>query len=390
MKRDWTLARAWLHRELAAGRGDDPDDAGALAAGRQGLRRRARPARAGARRHFLTQACGGDDALRREVAALLARAARGRRPLRPAGRGALRAARRGRACLSWVGRRVGPYRLTRELGEGGMGGVYEAVRDDDQFHKRVALKMVKPGRETGAVLRRFRYERQILAGLDHPNIAALLDGGVTDDGRPYFVMEFVEGEPIDRYCARRNLDRGRAAGAVRQRLRRGAARPPQPGRPPRPQAQQHPGDRRRHGEAARLRHRQAARRRGRGGSTGLTEAGVHAMTPDYASPEQVRGDAVTTASDVYSLGVVLYELLAGQRPYRLEGLPAADMIRVVCERGSAPPQRGRAQPRATPRRSRGELDNIVLMALRKEPARRYSSVEQLGGGPAPLPRPDCR
>ena len=156
---------------------------------------------------FVTQACGSDHALRTEVSSLLAALPEGDDFFdQPAA--ALFELPDEDDLLSWVGRRVGPYRLTRELGEGGMGRVYEAVRDDDQFHKRVALKMVKPGRETGSVLRRFRYEREILAGLDHPHIAALYDGGVTDDGHPYFAMEFVEGEPIDRYCASRNLSVG--------------------------------------------------------------------------------------------------------------------------------------------------------------------------------------
>ena len=156
---------------------------------------------------------------------------------------------------------VGAYRLVRRLGHGGMGTVYLAERADGQFAQRVAVKLIKRGMDTDEILRRFRTERQILANLVHANIARLYDGGTTEDGLPYFVMEYVEGEPIDRYCdGRQALDR-RPPAAVPRRLQRGPRRPPEPGRPPRPQARQHPGDRRRRPQAARLRHRQAARRR---------------------------------------------------------------------------------------------------------------------------------
>ena len=323
---------------------------------------------------FVTQACGSDHALRTEVSSLLAALPEGDDFFdQPAA--ALFELPDEDDLLSWVGRRVGPYRLIRELGEGGMGRVYEAVRDDDQFHKRVALKMVKPGRETGSVLRRFRYEREILAGLDHPHIAALYDGGVTDDGHPYFAMEFVEGEPIDRYCASRGLtvaERlalfGSVCAAVQHAHRNLVVH-----RDLKPSNILVTAD----GGVKLLDFGIAKLLRDDTGETGLTETGVHAMTADYASPEQVRGTPITTASDVYSLGVVLFELLAGQRPYRLDGLPAADMIRVVCEEDPPRPSAVAANRRNAAALS-GELDNIVLMALRKEPARRYSSVEQFG------------
>jgi eukaryotic-like serine/threonine-protein kinase len=328
------------------------------------------------RRDFLAQACGEDHALRHEVATLLAALPEGDDFFdRPAA--SLFELPDEDELPSWVGRRVGPYRLTRELGEGGMGRVFEAVRDDDQFHKRVALKMIKPGRETGVVLRRFRYEREILAGLDHPHIAALYDGGVTDDGHPYFAMEFVEGEPIDRYCAQRGLNLGQRLAlfesvcaavqhahrnlVVHRDLKPGNILVTTDG-------------------TVKLLDFGIAKllRDGTGDEhTGVTETGFHAMTADYASPEQVRGAPITTASDVYSLGVVLFELLAGRRPYELQGLAAADVVRVVCEQDPPRPSSVVAHRREAAALA-GELDNIILMALRKEPSRRYSSVEQFG------------
>ena len=323
---------------------------------------------------FLAQTCGGDEALRHEVLTLLEALPESDDLFeRPAA--AIFEFPGAEDLLDWVGRRVGPYRLTREIGEGGMGRVYEAVRDDDQFHKRVALKMIKPGRETGLVLRRFRYEREILAGLDHPHIAALYDGGVTEDDHPYFAMEFVEGEPIDRFCAGRTLSIGErlalfgsVCSAVQYAHRNLVVH-----RDLKPSNILVTSD----GTVklldfgiAKLLGDEADRDR-----AGLTEAGFRAMTADYASPEQVRGESITTASDVYSLGVVLFELLAGHRPYRLAGLPAAEMVRIVGEVEPPRPSSVAANPRDASALA-GELDNIVLMALRKEPARRYSSVEQ--------------
>ena len=256
-------------------------------------------------------------------------------------------------------------------------GCYEAVRDDDQFRKRVALKMIKPGRETGLVLRRFRYEREILAGLDHPHIAALYDGGVTDDGHPYFAMEYVEGEPIDRFCARRALSVGQrlalfgsVCAAVQYAHRNLVVH-----RDLKPSNILVTAE-----GTVKLLDFGIAKLLGEnaeGERTGFTEAGFQPMTADYASPEQVRGEPITTASDVYSLGVVLFELLAGRRPYRLDGLPAAEMLRIVAEVEPARPSTVAASPRDASAIA-GELDNIVHMALRKEPGRRYSSVEQFG------------
>ena len=341
----------------------------------------------GARSEYLAAACGKDGELRREVDSLIDALPSGEDFLEhPAA--TLYDLRDLADIPSLVGTRAGPYLLLREIGEGGMGTVYEAVRDDDQFRKRVAVKMVKPGRETGLVLRRFRYEREILAGLEHPNIAALYDGGATDDHHPFFAMEFVEGQPIDVYCAERRLP-------IRERLKLFCSVC---------SAVQHA-----HqnlvvhrdlkpsnilvtaGGAVKLLDFGIAKLLGEDGSadrSSLTQAGLHAMTADYASPEQIRGAQISTASDVYSLGVVLYELLAGRRPYRLEGRPADEVVRVVCE--IDPPSPSAASGEATAghfaesaRKHRavlaGELDNMVLTALRKEPSARYSSVEQLEG-----------
>ena len=295
------------------------------------------------------------------------------------------------------GRRIGPYRIERLLGRGGMGAVYLAVRIDE-FEKHVALKILKRGMNTAAIARRFRHERQILAHLDHPNIAKLLDGGTTEDGVPYFVMEYVEGENIDRYCDRHRL-------TVRQRLELF----------------------RKVCSAVHLAHQNLVVHRdlkpgnilvGTDGEPKLldfgiakpldapdsseadsTASGMHSMTLAYASPEQVGGEAITTASDVYSLGVVLYELLTGQRPYRSPGhkwLELAQAIReqtprrpsaaVLAEtqtfdvpKGTDPSEERRraAHLRGLKRRLAGDLDSILLTALAKQPERRYASVEQL-------------
>ncbi|MBA3558421.1 MAG: serine/threonine protein kinase [Gemmatimonadaceae bacterium] len=294
---------------------------------------------------------------------------------------------------------IGPYRMVREIGRGGMGVVYLAERDDDHYRKRVALKVVRREIDPDEhLIRRFVEERQILASLDHPNIARLLDGGVTADGLPFFAMEYVEGTPIDRYC-----DEHRLPIETRLALFRGVC------------------------EAVQYAHRNLVVHRDLkpsnilvtdGGEVKLldfgiakllgpqaeedgtiTRTGARMMTPVYASPEQLRGEAVSTASDVYSLGVVLYGLLTGHRPFEtLEGRPF-DVERLALEleperpsaavlRGVARQVTGSTVARVSEtrgasverlhRRLKGDLDTIVLMALRKEPERRYGSAEQLG------------
>jgi tetratricopeptide (TPR) repeat protein len=267
---------------------------------------------------------------------------------------------------AWLGRRVGPYRLLAEIGRGGMGTVYRAVRDDDQYRKEVAIKLVQD-LGSGFVLDRFLNERQILAGLDHPHIARLLDGGTTSDGRPYLVMDLVEGEPIDVYGQRRALDVKaklelfrEVCGAVQYAHQNLVVhRDIKPGnilvtRDGTPKLLDF-------GIAKLLRADGDVR------SPPGTVTQFRALTLDYASPEQVRGQPITTASDVYSLGVLLYELLTGQRPHAAK--TPEELVRAIGE--AEPPRPSTVVPEL-----RGDLDNILMMALRKEPSRRYASVEQ--------------
>ena len=295
-------------------------------------------------------------------------------------------------------RRIGPYRLLREVGRGGMGTVYLAERDDGAFSRHVALKVLRPGLDLDERLARFRSERQILASFQHPNIATLHDGGVAAGGRPYFVMEYVEGRPLDRYC-----DGERCTIAERLRLFITVGHAVQ------------------HAHQNLVVHRDLKPSNMLVGPEGrvklldfgiarlldekttphLTRTGRSPMTPAYASPEQVRGDPITTASDVYQLGLVLYELLVGRRPYEVTGRSPREMEQVICETepvlpstaalqgateaaASADPRS--PQVRATARRAsperlrqalRGDLDRIVQKALRKEPGRRYASAGHL-------------
>ena len=216
-----------------------------------------------------------------------------------------------------AGRRVGAYDIVRLIGRGGMGAVYEAARADDQYRKRVAIKIVQAGLEADLTLARFRRERQILANLDHPNIAALVDGGVTSEGLPFLVMEYVEGEPITRWCDTRSLsvrDRvslfRQACAAVRHAHRNLVVHGDL-----KPANIFVTGD-----SAVKLLDFGIAKllRDDTDHAMPPTREFARAFTPEYASPEQIRGDALTTASDVYSLGVVLFELLAGHRPTRAD------------------------------------------------------------------------
>ncbi len=290
---------------------------------------------------FLASVAGEDQELHAEVSSLLASADSGGEFLETPARPPEDAPRA----------RIGPYDVVREIGHGGMGTVYLAVRADEQFRKRVAIKVVRRGMDTDAVLKRFRQERQILAGLDHPNIARLLDGGNTQDGLPYLVMEYVEGEPVTAWCERRALPlRDRVAllrticGAVQfahqnlvvhRDLKPGNILVTADGAPKLLDF-----------GVAKLLNPEVA-----GQTLDLTAAAVRVFTPEYASPEQVRGDRITTASDVYSLGVLLHELLTGRRPSG----ESAWTLRALPE----------------------DLATIVAMATRPEPERRYASAEQL-------------
>jgi eukaryotic-like serine/threonine-protein kinase len=343
---------------------------------------------------FLDQACEGDEPLRLEVESLLAdEQAEGflETPLWTS------AVFESALAGSLVGQRIGAYEIVALIGEGGMGSVYRAVRADEQYEKQVAIKVVRQGLGTAFALAQFRAERQILANLDHPHIGRLLDGGTTETGLPYLVMELVDGEPIDQYCNSRKLsidDRLQlflrvCSGVqyahqhlvIHRDLKPGNILVTADGTP-------------------KLLDFGIAKILDPGTAPGAAEPTMNMMrmlTPEYASPEQVRGEVVTTASDVYSLGVVLFRLLTGQHPFQSQTQSPDEMLRAT--RDTEPPkpstaarwsQIGKAgaehnvrafeattedSPQKLGKRLRGDLDNIVLMALRKEPERRYASAE---------------
>jgi serine/threonine-protein kinase len=274
------------------------------------------------------------------------------------------------------GERVGPYRVVRPLGRGGMGAVFLATRADGQFDQQVALKLIRGGAASTQIVRRFRSERQILARLNHPHVARLYDGGLTDDGQPYFAMEYVDGAPLGRYC-----DAHGASVDERIRLLRTVCTAVQYAhrrlvvhRDLKPSNILVTDDGTvkllDFGIAKMLTGEDEART-----DPALTQTGHAVMTPAYAAPEQIRGAPVTTATDVYALGVVLYELISGERPFDLEGRSPANIERIVCEQSPAPPSA--VAPPARRRALRGDLDTICLKALRTEPERRYASAEQL-------------
>lgn len=345
---------------------------------------------------YLDQACASDPALREEIESLLASHDDAETFIEtPAFVNTVKAITESHS-EQVAGQRIGKYQLVREIGRGGMGTVYMAQRADEQYEKLVAIKVLRRGMDTEDIVRRFRTERQILASLDHPNIARLLDGGTTEDGLPYLVMEYVEGTPVTDYC-----DSHRLTTNDRLRLFRTICAAVQ------------------HAHQNLVVHRDLKPSNiliTRDGTPKLLDFGIakvltpelsaltieytrtelRILTPDYASPEQVRGEKLTTTSDVYSLGVVLYELLTGHRPYRSLGTSPHELARVICEQEPAKPSQAVADfalrnadstlpeqsPLKTqsaignPRFLRGDLDNILLMALRKEPARRYASVGQ--------------
>jgi eukaryotic-like serine/threonine-protein kinase len=303
---------------------------------------------------------------------------------------------------SIIGQRLGSFEIIKEIGAGGMGVVYQASRVDENFEQHVAIKLLRSGFHSDFTLARFRSERQILAKLQHPNIARLLDGGTTAEGQPYFVMELIEGTPIDQYC-----DAHKLSIVERLRLFRVVC------------------------GAVQYAHRNLFIHRDiKPGNILVTAEGVpklldfgiakildpvtlpeeaeatvswaRMLTPEYASPEQARGDPITTASDVYSLGVLLYRLLTGHPPYCVEGRAAHEVLRAITETEPVKPSlvidrvetdtgadgqaitltpelvsRSRdGEPEILRRRLSGDLDNIILKALRKEPDRRYPSVDQ--------------
>jgi tetratricopeptide (TPR) repeat protein len=319
------------------------------------------------RRNFLASTCAGDPDLHREVESLLAADEDAGAVIGQAVAGAATSLREDSGLSLPPGSRIGPYAVIALVGRGGMGAVYRAARDGD-FRMEVALKLIKRGADTDAALSRFRKERQILAGLQHPNIARLLDGGATGDGLPYFAMEYVEGKPLLEYAAplpigqRLELFRSICAAVqyahqnliVHRDLKPANILVAADGTPKLLDF-----------GIAKLLDPAAD-----GSGPTRTIAGAAAMTPDYASPEQVRGGPVTTATDVYSLGAILFELLTGERPHRLDTYSRETIEKAICH---DEPRR----PSAINRALDSDLDNIVLTALRKEPQRRYASVEQL-------------
>ncbi len=340
-------------------------------------------------RDYLDTACAGDRALRADLGRLLEACALAEASLdQPALRSCAALLADAAAGASPIGARVGPYRLLEVLGQGGMGAVYLAERADGQFEQRVALKLVRGALAfDDQVVRRFLAERQILASLDHPHIARLLDGGITAEGLPWFAMEHVRGLTLVRYC-----DAHRLGIEPRLILFRTVC------------------------EAVHYAHQTLVIHRdlkpsnilvtesgvvklldfgiakllgGVAGAEPVTQTGSRAMTPEYASPEQLRGGPMTPASDVYSLGVILCELLVGRRPFRTDPRSPLDAERMILEAEPDPPSwivargdedipgaRGTTRERLS-RELRGDLDAIVATALRKEPERRYATPEQL-------------
>ena len=364
-----------------------------------------RPARA--RAAYLSVVCAHDGELRQEVESLLASHNESgdflNQPAADLQNSLLRPMEDRSSEIPRVPR-VGPYQLERRIGRGGMGSVWLASRVDQEYQLKVAIKMVKRGMDTTEILRRFRMERQLLAGLDHPNIARLIDGGSTPDGLPYLVMEYVEGTRIDHYCEKRhssiserlNLFRSVCSAVqyahsnlvVHRDLKASNILVARDGTPKLLDF-----------GIAKLIHNEVAAT-----EAAETRTELRPMTLEYASPEQIRGESITTSSDVYSLGVLLYKLLTGKFPYGPGFKSHVAMQQAICE--MEPPRPSSvvlsdavsAIPEATQkidvaqvtqeetrdkarrrlkRKLSGDLDVIILKALRKEPARRYASVEQL-------------
>ncbi|HEX3084926.1 MAG TPA: serine/threonine-protein kinase, partial [Pyrinomonadaceae bacterium] len=350
---------------------------------------------------FLREACAGDECLQREAEAILAATQHADRQGFLTGNVFSDGAEVIAANEIPPGTIIGPYRVVQEIGRGGMGAVYLATREG--FQQKVALKIIKRGMDTESIVRRFVMERDVLASLNHPNIARLLDGGTTD-GLPFIVMEYVEGDSITAFCDQKRLTiderlvlfRKVCAAVVYAHQNLVVHRDIKPSNIlVTPDGEPKLLD---FGIAKVLSSDQL------GYTIEPTAAGAGLMTPEYASPEQIRGEKVTTASDIYSLGVLLYEMLSGHRPFQFRSRSAGEMLQVISERLPPSPSTAAStqqelvpldqdatrqiltpdtvaemrseKPARLKRKLAGDLDNIVLMALRKEPERRYQSVQQ--------------
>jgi serine/threonine protein kinase/tetratricopeptide (TPR) repeat protein len=357
-----------------------------------------------ARAEFLSEACGDDVSLKAEVERMLAASEEAESFIEaPVYHFADFTTQKVIPQEPAAGSFIGHYKVIREIGEGGMGAVYLAVRADDQYKKRVAIKLIKGGAHNQYLRRRFLSERQILASLDHPNIAKLLDGGTTEDGSPYLVMDYIEGLPINEYCDNNKLSTAERLKLFRQicaavhyahqnlvihrDIKPGNILVTADGTP-----------RLLDFGIAKLLNPELS-----GQTLDLTAGPMGPMTPEYASPEQVRGETLTTSSDIYSLGIVLYELLTGHRPYKFTSRVPHAIAQIICEQEPQKPSTvinrietsaddfSDTTPTISPeivsrtregqveklrRRLQGDLDNIVLMAMRKETGNRYASVEQ--------------
>jgi eukaryotic-like serine/threonine-protein kinase len=320
------------------------------------------------RQAFISDACADDDVVYREVESMLSVSA----SKLDACVEELAGTRESRADAV-AGERIGAYEVVREIGRGGMGAVYLARRADAEYNKEVAIKLLKRGTDTDEVLRRFRAEREILARLDHPNIARLLDGGTTPDGLPFLVMEHVVGARITDFCFANNLN---VRGRIELFLKVCAALQ---------FAHQNLVVHRdikpanilvtAEGEPKLLDFGIAKLLDPTDAPVDVTAAERQRLTPAYASPEQVRGEPITTVSDVYSLGALLYELLAGRGPHRFSRLHPSptELLQVVAEQEPARPSAAATDAQKASR-LRGDLDRILLKALRKEPHERYRGV----------------
>ena len=320
------------------------------------------------REAYLDSHCSDDPELRSQVASLIAASDSASNALGAV----LRSTARDLGETLSAGQRVGPWELVREIGRGGMGAVFLARRADGEYQAEVAIKLIN-GLRTAEHLRRFRVERQILATLDHPNIARMLGGGTTEDGIPWVAMEYIDGVPLDQFCEERQFDVGQRLALFLDVCR--AVR---------------------YAHGSLVVHRDLKPGNILVTSEGMpklldfgiakllaptdddaveTGTALRLLTPAYASPEQVRGGPITVATDVYGLGVVLFRLLTGRLPHDVAGKPLAEIDRLICEEPAPRPSTLLAARDA--RRLRGDLDTIVLTALQKEPARRYESVERL-------------